>query len=391
MKPAFRYSGSYCSYALTYFFYFFAMAVFSSVLSVYLTGMGKSASEMSFIVSAAGLFSFAVVPAAGYLSDRTKKPRLISSLLLGAAGLLGLLFSMCRQVWILFLLDGLIMSFINSVMPVCERMAEAGPYRYGSVRIWGTLGYASGAQAAGLAVQSFPPFFLFCLLLASCLLTMLGFWGVGNPSPQKPEAPRPPSRERSKLSSFLKNPQFLLFLAIAFLFSGCSGVNMNYAPMLLTSMGVPAGAVGTVLFFSTLTEIPLILFSHKFMDRLSGKTLMLTSFSVILVQFLFYSFTHRAAVAVAVMILLKAVASTLFVMITLKVVCNLVDPELTTTGLSAVNAINNLASILVQNLSGGLVDKIGVQSIYLYLAVLACTGLALTLFLKVKNTQNVFE
>ena len=47
-----QYKGSYISYVITFFFYFLAMALFSSVLSVYLTGIGKSATEMSFIVSA---------------------------------------------------------------------------------------------------------------------------------------------------------------------------------------------------------------------------------------------------------------------------------------------------------------------------------------------------
>ena len=61
-----QYKGSYISYVITFFFYFLAMALFSSVLSVYLTGIGKSATEMSFIVSAGGLFSFVVIRVIGY-------------------------------------------------------------------------------------------------------------------------------------------------------------------------------------------------------------------------------------------------------------------------------------------------------------------------------------
>lgn len=387
-----RYQGSYLSYVLIYFFYFVSMSLFSSVLSVYLTGIGKSAAEMSFIVSAAGLFSFVAVPVTGYLTDRTKNPKLISGLLLFAAGTLGMVFSACRSLWALFLLDGCIMSSINSVMPICERMASASKFRYGTLRIWGTFGYAAGAQTAGLAIEHFPSFVLFSLLLCSCFLTIVGFLGTERPAPNKPTAPQASSRpEKPKLSSLLKNPSFLLFLVIAFLFSGCSGVNMNYAPILLGSMGVPTGAVGTVLFFSTLVEIPLILFSNKFMDRFSGKTLMLASFLVIVTQFLFYSFAKTAAVVVAVMILLKAIASTLFVMIVLKIVRNLVDPEFTTTGLSVVNAINNLASILMQNVSGAIVDRAGVQTLYLCLTAIVGLGVLLTLFLRVENRETVFS
>lgn len=388
-----RFKGSYVSYVFTYFFYFLAMALFGSVLSVYLTGIGKSSTEMSFIISAAGLFSFVMVPIVGYLNDRTQNPKLISRILLVAAGLLGLLFSVSRNVWVLFLLDGLIQSFINSVMPICERMAGASKFRYGSIRVWGTFGYAAGAQCAGIAIERFPPQVLFVLLLGATLLTVVGFWGTEDvrmePPAEETAEDRGPA-EKPRLSSLLKNPQFLLFLGVAFLFSGCSGVNMNYTPVLLNSLGVPTGAVGTVLFFSTLVEIPLILFSHKFMDRFSGKTLMLISFAVIIVQFLFYGFTRSAAVVVTVMILLKAIASTLFVMITLKMVRNLVSPAFTTTGLSVVNAINNLSTILLQNLGGMVVDRSNIHVLYLCMTVLTTLGLLLTLFLRVKNSEKVF-
>ena len=39
-KRTFR--GSYSAYALTYFFFYWSLGVFTSVLSMYLTGIGKS-------------------------------------------------------------------------------------------------------------------------------------------------------------------------------------------------------------------------------------------------------------------------------------------------------------------------------------------------------------
>lgn len=384
-----RYKGSYVSYVFIYFFIYFAMAAFSSVLPVYLTNVGKTAAEMSLIVSAAGIFSFAMVPVTGYLCDRTGRPRLISGLLLVALGLLALIFPFCQQVWTLFLLNGLVMSFINSVMPISERLAGACKFRYGTLRVWGTFGYAAGAQAAGVAIQSFPSFVLFVLVLASALLAVLGFAGAENPIlPDAGETGT--AKERIRLSSFLKNPQFLLFLAIALLFSACSGTNMTYSPMLLSSMGVSTGTVGTVLSVSTLVEIPIILFSNKFMDRFSGKTLLLAAFGIITVQFLFYGFSRSALVVVAAMILLKAIASTLFMMIILKIVRNLVNPELTTTGLSVVNSVNNVGTIILQNVSGTVVDSFDIHILYLGMAVLTALGMALTLFLKVKNSEKVF-
>lgn len=387
-KP-FRMKGSYLTYVLIYFFSYFAMASFSAVLSVYLTGIGKTASEMSFIISGASLFSFAMVPLVGYLCDRLKKSRLISGVLLMGMGVMAVVFAVCRQVWALFLLNGLIMSFYNSTMPISERLAASCKYRYGVLRVWGTFGYAAGAQAAGLAIQSLPPIALFAMVCGSALLAAVGFAGAEDPR-------LPPAEEENRevkparLAAFLKNPSFLLYLLISFVCAGCSGVNMTYAPMLLNELGVPTGAVGTVLFFSTLVEIPLILFSNKFMDRFSGKTLLAANFCVFIAQYLFYGLAGSAWVVVAAMVLLKAIASTLLMMIILKIVRNLVAPELTTTGLSIVNSINNLGTIVLQNLGGALVDRASVQTLYLYMAAAAAAGLVLSLFLKVKNNEKVF-
>ncbi len=390
-RLAHRFRGSYVSYIMIYFFSYFAMAAFSSVLSVYLTGVGKSDTEMSLIISSSGLFSFAMVPLVGYLCDRSGKPRLISGILLAGMGLMALVFSQCRQVWALFLLNGLIMSFLNSTMPVSERLASACRYRYGVLRVWGTFGYAAGAQAAGLAIQNAPPAALFSMVLVSALLAAAGFSGAEDPLLSKDAEEKAETEGRAKLSSFLTNSQFLLYLVISFLCAGCSGVNMTYAPMLLSEMGVPTGAVGTVLFFSTLVEIPVIVFSNKFMDRFSGKALLLLTFGIFILQYLFYGLAAQAWVVVAAMILLKAIASTLMMMIVLKIVRNLVNPKLTTTGLSIVNSINNLGTIILQNLGGIMADHTSISALYLAMAGAAALGLLLSLFLKVGNSETVFS
>lgn len=386
----FRFKGSYLSYVLIYFFSYFAMASFVSVLSVYLTNIGKSGGEMSFIVSASGIFSFAMLPFTGYLCDRTGKSRFISGALLVAMGAMALIFSQCRQVWALFLLEGLLMACLNSAMPISERLAAATKFRYGVLRVWGTIGYAAGAQAAGLAIQHFPPIVLFALVFLSTVVAAIGFAGAEDPIlPAAPEQEKEEKR-RPPLSSFLKNPQFLLFLLIAFLFYASSGVNFNYAAYLLDTLGVPTGAVGTVLAVGTLVELPIILFSNKFMDRFSGKTLLLLACGMNVVQFLCYGLTRDPLVVVAVMILLKALAATLFMMLILKIVRNLVAPELTTTGISVVNSVTSLGTIVMQNVGGSILDSSNIHVLYLVLAGLTAAAMVLTLFLRVENREKVF-
>lgn len=78
-KRTFR--GSYPAYALTYFFFYWSLGVFTSVLSMYLTGIGKSKAEMSFIMSASSLFGVVLIPIVGYINDKLRKPRLICTVM----------------------------------------------------------------------------------------------------------------------------------------------------------------------------------------------------------------------------------------------------------------------------------------------------------------------
>lgn len=378
--------GSYLSYVLTYFFFYFCMGLFSSVLSLYLTGLGKSASEMSLIVSASSLFGMVLIPFTGFLCDKTRKPRAVAMVLLILVAVFGLLFAISRATGLLFLLNGLIMGCISSLSPMCERKAGAGKYRYGAVRIWGTFGYAAAAQLAGLILDCFPPIALFLVLTAASLLTCLGFWGMEDVAFEG-------AAEKPGLNfqfSFLKNPSFLLFVFISFLFMGASTVNMTYTPMLLAEIGVPVSLVGTVLLISTLVEIPLILFSNRFMDRFPGKPLLIVNFAVMLAQFLAYGLSASPAVIIAAMVLLKAISSTLFIMITLKLVRNLVHRDFAATALGVVNAMNAFSTILMQNMAGLLVDTSGISALYLVLAGLIGLGLLCSLFLRVGNRERVF-
>ncbi len=382
-----RLRGRYSMYVLLYFFLYFSMSSYSSVLSVYLTGLGKTATEMSFIVSSANLFSLPIVPLTGILCDRTGRHRLINCIQLVLMALFAVAFACTRQVWALFVLNGLVMSMMNAVMPVSERLATSGKFRYGVLRIWGTFGYAAGAQAAALLIQHFSGWVLFALVGLTALVAVAGYLGTEEPLPDEKEGGPGP---KVPLSSFLREPRFLLYLVIMLFLYGCSGANMSYAPLLLRSLGVSTGAVGSVLFFSTLAEIPLILFSHRFMDRFSGKALLLTASGIALIQYLCYALLPWAWAVILAMVLLKAIASTLFMMIILKIVRNLIRPELTTTGISIVNTVNSLGSILMQNISGPLADAAGVRSVFLLFSGLTALGAGLTLFLRVDNSRRVF-
>lgn len=166
-KRTFR--GSYPAYALTYFFFYWSLGVFTSVLSMYLTGIGKSKAEMSFIMSASSLFGVVLIPIVGYINDKLRKPRLICTVMMACVAVFGILFALVRETMLLFLLNGCIMGFISSLSPVSERMATSTKYRYGTIRIWGTFGYAAAVQVACAMMEFTSPQLIFVSVSVSAV------------------------------------------------------------------------------------------------------------------------------------------------------------------------------------------------------------------------------
>lgn len=385
-KRTFR--GSYPAYALTYFFFYWSLGVFTSVLSMYLTGIGKSKAEMSFIMSASSLFGVVLIPIVGYINDKLRKPRLICTVMMACVAVFGILFALVRETMLLFLLNGCIMGFISSLSPVSERMATSTKYRYGTIRIWGTFGYAAAVQVACAMMEFTSPQLIFVSVSVSAVLAIVGFLGTDDISFTDTEAAKAAA---GKQFSFLCAPMYILFVIIGFVFSGCSNLNMTYSPILLQELGMPTGAVGTVLFFSTIVELPVILFSYKFMDRFSGRTLMLLAFAIMVAQFLLYATAPNAFVAVVTMLVLRAIGSTLFGMILLKIVRGVVQVRSVSTALGVISATDAMSAILMQNLGGILVENTSIRILYFAMAGLMMLGMILTLFLRVQNTEKVFS
>ena len=385
-----RWKGSYASYVMIFFFTYIITGSLASVLSVYLTGIGKSVSQMSLIVSASGIFGLGIVPLVGYLCDRLQNPRLICMILLICMGGLALIYPRCQAVWALFLLQGLIGSFLNATLPVSEQLAASSPYRYGILRVWGTFGFALGAQAAGIAVERFPSVVLFSMIAVSGLLAVAGYLGVveNNEDPMKYAKAKDLSGLSS--SSILRSPSFALYLVISFLLSGCASLNSSCVPLMLTGFGIPMGAVGTVLSISTLVEIPMLLFSNRFMDSFSAKSLLVITTVIFTAQFSLYALAGAPWAAVSTVILLKAVASTLMMMVNLKTVRNLLPPEAATFGLAVVSACSSLGAIVIQNLGGLVMEAFQIRALYMAMAALTVFVLTLALPLRVGNREKVF-
>ena len=377
-----RYKNSYLSYFLMYNFYYLSWAVFSALISVYLLGKGFKASEVSLVVSTFFLTSMIFQPVIGMFSDRYDVKK-VNFVLFALAGIGGLAFMFASSLITITIGYSFVLTLINGTNPVMEKIASSSPYQYGKIRIWGTIGYATGSWLAGMIYQLISPSAIFICFIITMILCIIGLLGTQTPSELGQN-----NEEKTKTSTLFHNYKYLYYLIIAAIFQGITNMANTYIPAMFQNDGLKVSLVSTILSFAVLCEAPLVLFSHKFMDKLTNKRLLIIAYSMITIQFLCYALNVWLPLKVIITLITKHPSGMLFIMINLKIVSTLVPKEHQITALAFVQTLRNLSSIIFQNIAGQILDISSYQILFALSLIVIVVGFVLVILFKVPSGKD---
>lgn len=377
-----RYKNSYLSYFLMYNFYYLSWAVFSALISVYLLDKDFKASEVSLVVSTSFLTSMIFQPVIGMFSDRYDVKK-VNFVLFTLAGIGGLAFMFASSLITITIGYSFVLTLINGTNPVMEKIASSSPYQYGKIRIWGTIGYATGSWLAGMIYQLISPSAIFICFIITMILCIIGLLGTQTPSELGQN-----NEEKTKTSTLFHNYKYLYYLIIAAIFQGITNMANTYIPAMFQNDGLKVSLVSTILSFAVLCEAPLVLFSHKFMDKLTNKRLLIIAYSMITIQFLCYALNVWLPLKVIITLITKHPSGMLFIMINLKIVSTLVPKEHQITALAFVQTLRNLSSIIFQNIAGQILDISSYQILFALSLIIIVVGFVLVILFKVPSRKD---
>ena len=377
-----RYKNSYLCYFLMYNFYYLSWAIFSALISIYLLDKGFKASEVSLVVSTSFLTSMIFQPVIGMFSDRYDVKK-VNFVLFTLAGIGGLAFMFASSLITITIGYSFVLTLINGTNPVMEKIASSSPYQYGKIRIWGTIGYATGSWLAGMIYQLISPSAIFICFIITMILCIIGLLGTQTPSELGQN-----NEEKTKTSTLFHNYKYLYYLIIAAIFQGITNMANTYIPAMFQNDGLKVSLVSTILSFAVLCEAPLVLFSHKFMDKLTNKRLLIIAYSMITIQFLCYALNVWLPLKVIITLITKHPSGMLFIMINLKIVSTLVPKEHQITALSFVQTLRNLSSIIFQNIAGQILDISSYQILFALSLIVIVVGFVLVILFKVPSGKD---
>ena len=380
-----KYINSYFSYFLMFNFYYFSWAVFAALISVYLMDKGFTATEVSFVISASFVSSMATQPLIGMASDKfgAKKVNIIL-FILAAVG--GVFFVFASNFITILIGYSFVLLILNGTNPMIEKAATASPFSYGKIRVWGTIGYATGSQAAGLIYDYISPSAVFVTFIITIILATIGILGT---DPKKEPKRTQEYENQNVLHILFANRKYVYYLIIHGLFAGLVSMANTYIPTMFTSRGLSASTASIILSLAVICELPIVFFSGKFMDKFSSKSLMITAISVTLLQYLSYSVSLPLVFQIITTFMAKHTMGMLFIMVNLKVVNTLIAPEHQITALAFVATVTNLMSILFQSMGGSFIDTLGYQSLFLIASGIMACALIMTLFYKIPSGNDL--
>lgn len=248
-------------------------------LSAYYKRIGLSFTQIGVLLAIGPIFAIFIQPLWAMLSDRTGKRKLLLILLaLCTAGAyllyyLGTSFAVC-------LLAVLVVSLFSlALLPLCDALvidrANAYGFPFARIRIGGTLGYAVMVFGAGMFLEKFDG-----AQFAVASVAYLLFAGAVMLLPQgsaREEAV--PARKKAvpARESIFDTSEILFVLALALIESLGLGFCGSFTGSYAVELGFGSSLIGVLSCISALSEVPILLFAGKLMDRFGEIPLLIFS------------------------------------------------------------------------------------------------------------------
>jgi MFS transporter, PPP family, 3-phenylpropionic acid transporter len=380
---------------LYYLFYFGAMGAISPFINLFYIHNGLSGTEIGLLGTISALVGFLAAPIWGRLNDVARRPRVVLQVALCANSLA--YYFLSQQTAFLYMaiiiaFNALVSSGINPQSQT-QALAAAGKMGtgYGSIRMFGSLGFSITAVTSGYLIQQtslVTGFYAFGILN---VISALILFTLRTPRVQKGEqipADHPPKLPmRQVFAEILKNRELVAYMfaliAISILANGVS-----FESVYMQRLGASASVIGRLGTFGALSEIPMMLVADRVMRRKGSTTTLIFSFifyalglSIIVIHpsittFFVYRFVNAIAFS------MNAVSCTYFV------VERAPAKQIATILALFSVTISSIISMIASPISGKLFDLVGPYWLYVNALVGYCIAVLIVYFKVIKKKKT---
>lgn len=267
-----------------YFAYFAQVGAAAPYFSLYLASLGFAAAQIGVLLSLGPLMRVVAPGFWGWVADRSERRARIISITLALGGTCFAAFFFVDTFWGMLALLLAIGFFTSASMPLTESLTLAhlrgAISRYGSIRLWGSVGFIVTVILVGYALDSLPVASLLWMVLATYALGWLCALAIPDVHAGTGHA------EPEPVWTILRRPEVAALLGACFLMTLAHGPQYAFFSLYLVDHGYSKAAVGWMWSFGVIAEIFVFLLMPALMRRYSLTDILLVCFAATVLRFL---------------------------------------------------------------------------------------------------------
>ena len=377
-------------FSLFFLLFFAGIGLIMPFLSLQFKAVGYNGVQISLLNMLSALAVILTAPQYGLIFDRSKDKRLILLISLAIATVTLFLIPYLRAFGAMLVIYTINRVIVSSSITASENLSyqvsadkngeeKAG---FGSLRMWGSLGFALTALLGGMIFQNFgllrnSRIFL-ALMVATFVVLLLMPESIFRER-RSTESGETALSTRGVIKLIAKD-QYLLLTVVALaltdpLFDGVR----SFEPIFMEELGLPVSVIGLAATLSALLEMPMMLGADRLIERIGVQNLVIAILSFDLTRRLLVWIFPSGWVVFALNIM-TAISFTLRLITTVHLINLRIPKQYTTTALTFVfNTLNGIMYILSNAISGVIYDAFGARQIYLVSATLCVIALGCAL------------
>ncbi|WP_027409602.1 MFS transporter [Anoxybacteroides tepidamans] len=375
-------------FPLFYFSTFFGFGSLFPLLSVYLKNeIGLSGTQIGMVMSISPIVMIFVQPLWGMISDYTRKPVTVLTIALAGTALIGLIYSSIHQyIWIVVV--AALLAFTQSaIVPLSDSIAlgyvQKMEGNYGSIRLWGAIGFAVAVLAGGWLSETFSLTVIFYVFAFILLLSAALAWKL-------PRESRPMKMTIGQgMAQLFKIPKFVLFLIVTFLVFGPIYANNFYFSVFVKEMGGTLTGIGFAFLLAAGSEAPFMKIADGLIRRYGLLFILAFAATISALRWFFYFFEPSLPLIYATTVA-QGFSVGLFIPAALQYVRDIAPEEVKVTAVSLYSAVGNgLGSWFCTFVGGYILEHSHVGNIYFFFSLLTFAGLAILAFIVMNERRSV--
>ncbi|ADU30538.1 MFS transporter [Evansella cellulosilytica] len=362
-------------------FQFASGAILMPYLPLYLSAQGFKGVEIGLIIGVGPFVGIFAQPMWGFISDKFQSIKYLLYFLYFMVFIasIGLFFT--GSFILVFLSTIFMFFFFSACTPLIDSyifstIKQNGKGNYGSIRLWGSLGFAFTALIAGpiIVYVGIEKLYILFWLTLLCIYPFLFLL--------KDRKEKANTVKLSSLSGLLKQRRLLMFLGVILLIGIPNKMNDAMLGMHLQNLGAIETIVGLAWMLGALSEIPVFYYLSKHIDRFNPiKILGWVSFFYSL-RWLSYSLVESPVIT-SFLQLSHSITFGAFWIIAVQTIVKMVPDHLRSTGQALVGvAFGGLAAIIGSFGGGAIFDAVGGNVMYTIMACISMVAAIVIYFSK---------